>query len=273
MKKIIIFISILFSSVILTSCDFVLGINYEIPDYESYKLSNIDFEPYIQTTQSWNDTSLSDVNEKISTANIKIKNRMYYSSTIFSPYTEVHGSGVIFYETDNYYYALTNQHVVENYENVSNQRILVEDYHERIYYGFVYPNSEDEMLDIAIIVFEKKEEKLTVLNLVDGFVEINEHVIVLSNPGDRKNILTNGYVVEYSKVYVYDMNDKIEYKDFDAIIHTALIESGSSGSMLINLDLNIVGINFAGSDDLENPMSFATPSKLIINHFKNNVFI
>ena len=50
-------------------------------------------------------------------------------------------TGVIFYETNDYYYALTNNHVAEKYRYKMNQTIIVTDYYDREYKAYVYQDS------------------------------------------------------------------------------------------------------------------------------------
>src|SRR5690606_15819636 len=104
-----------------------------------------------------------------------------------------------------------------------------------------------------------------VLKLVDGNVPVITKVIAIGNPNGKRNVITNGYIDEYNYTLVEDNKGQNQLSIFRAIIHTAKIGPGSSGGMLIDFDLQIVGINFAATDT-EPYYSFSIPSKLIIDH-------
>lgn len=241
--------------------------HYVKPDYESYAIENISFSDYIPSAITSYDDIANQVDDHLMKANIYITNVFYNDGDYITRNFKsegVSGSGVIFHESDDYYYALTNYHVIDQDANYEHQVLNVIDYYDHTYNAFIYENTTDVNLDIAVIVFEKEANDLTVLDLVDGHISINTPVIAIGNPLGVRNIITYGDVVDYHQVTTIDRYDNYVTHSFRAIIHNAHTDHGSSGSMLINYDFKIVGINFASNEDEYNPLSDATPSDLIV---------
>ncbi|MBU3110143.1 S1C family serine protease [Clostridium lacusfryxellense] len=69
----------------------------------------------------------------------------------------------------------------------------------------------------------------------------------MSNPDGKRNIITAGKMGG-KKFWTYeDEAGKIKYS---IMKHSAVISRGSSGSALLNEDLEIVGINLGGNENL-----------------------
>ncbi len=271
MKKILLFISIIVFSITLSSCTLLdsYHFDYEAPELSTYKLSDMSFDSYTRSSI----TDYSDIedtlNEEIVTANIYIQSVSFDDDNFITRNFEAQiyaGSGVIFYSTDDYYYALTNMHVVNKHRDYEKNVLSVTNHLNNIYDAFIYEGSMNEDLDLAIIVFPKIDEELTVLDLVDA--EPNQHtvVVVISNPLSERDVITNGEILGYTKTNITNRYDEEHHYDFDAIMHSAAIDSGSSGSMLISYDFDIIGINYASNHDEEEPLHYAIPANLIVDY-------
>lgn len=149
-----------------------------------------------------------------------------------------HGSGLIYKQEDNVYYALTNQHVVEDAGEMS------------IHFGGLRNDiaingvTASALYDVAVVRFESDEQ----LPVYDSKA-INDEVIVeiivgqdvyaIGTPEDmsRFNYVTQG---------VISMNS-YPYKGIDnlAIMHDAELNPGNSGGPLFNLAGEFIGINVA----------------------------
>ena len=59
--------------------------------------------------------------------------------------------------------------------------------------------------------------------------------------------------------------------NFDVITHSSIIEDGSSGSMLLDSNLRLIGINFASKVDENNNYlySYAIPLTKVVEYIKN----
>ena len=80
----------------------------------------------------------------------------------------------------------------------------------------------------------------------DNSSEVRESVKSMGNPNSIKNVITNGMINCYSYISLNNNKSKV---DFEVIVHSANINSGSSGGALLNEYNEIVGITFAGVFD------------------------
>lgn len=264
-RKIINLLILLFSAFSLSSCDFFED------DYNYYNLPN-NF-PVVEDANSndiyknWTQLELINLVNDISIyaiqANVEIN--VTVESGFFSNDLSVsQGSGVIFHEEDNYYFVLTNEHVV-NPDESGKIKYYVYDYLGYEYTAYLLDGSVAEEYDLAILVFEKTYE-LVVLSMTKHNPSINELVFSLGQPHGQPNTITAGKVLKYEQA---TLDDKFFY-DFQAVKHSGPIDNGSSGGALINSSMQIVGINFAGADDQS--YSLAVPVFAIFEYLDKYVY-
>ncbi len=183
---------------------------------------------------------LENLSKKYMSANIRIANN------------SASGSGVIFKEDENYYYALTNYHVVQD-----EQLQIVSDYVNNEYETGLLNQSRVKVLcvnssyDLAVIRFYKRESyPLTVLSLAEKDVRINDKVIAIGAPKNNINAVTCGKILNTkTSVKMNDKNSGYSKVNFEVLLHDAFINEGSSGGLLMNYNYQIVGINFAVTQD------------------------
>lgn len=155
---------------------------------------------------------------------------------------ESKGSGVVFDEDDNYYYVLTNLHVVDTKD--------CEDYDLSVYIlnhideddkVNAYIVATDDTYDLAVIRFLKHAY---IINPVDIYARLNkplaqgELVLSVGNPSGIDSVVTYGEFIHYTD---------IEQVDFSVIYHSAMIYSGNSGGALTDINGALLGINTWGS--------------------------
>ena len=148
-----------------------------------------------------------------------------------------HGSGLIYKQEGNVYYAITNQHVVEDGGEMS------------IYFGgnrdeiAVTKVASNALLDVAVVQFET-EDQLVVYEsrAVNGEkIEIirGQDVYAIGTPENlnKFNYVTQGVIAMASFPYngIEDL----------AIMHDAELNPGNSGGPLFNLNGEFIGINVA----------------------------
>jgi S1-C subfamily serine protease len=165
------------------------------------------------------------------------------------------GSGVIIDFDDKYAYVLTNAHVV-NLDTKDSHEYKIEDFYNNTYEAELVYSSSD--YDLAILKYESDSD-VSYMSFADDDPKVNEIVFSIGSPLGLKNIVTVGKIMKY---------DSISNVDYDIIIHNAIIKEGSSGSMLINKDFELVGLNSWGFVEGEDSNDFtsggATPIKQII---------
>lgn len=220
MKKIINLLSILVIAVmLLTSCSGIIDTTYT-PNYK--QITNDIFTNYIEM-------------------NLVVTTRS--ESVNFINFNQ--GSGVIYAKEGGYYYCFTNSHVVETARTDKNVSYTVTDCYGNKYDATLIHS--DASRDIAVLRFASSES-LCVVELAESDPEVGEEVVALSSSNHLINSVTFGRVIEYKTTRFYDDdgNDITRVK-FPVIHHNAPVYSGSSGAAILNLDMQLVGINYGGS--------------------------
>jgi serine protease Do len=152
------------------------------------------------------------------------------------------GSAVIYESDEQYYYALTNDHVIDEYMSIS-----AIDYENNRYSVEVIDSNQS--YDLAVIKIEK-DIKLKEIEFADSF-SVYDEVIAVGYPSSVYKE-TDGVVTTYETID-YDIT-------FAVIVHSAYISKGSSGGALVNQDNELIGINFAGYfENNELSESYAIP--------------
>lgn len=186
---------------------------------------------------------------------VKVYNRRYNqsSSAAYPSYSE--GLGFCFHVSNNNYYILTNCHVAYKGSAFNNQSFTIEDYQGRTYEGYLYknPKKSDKAIsadyDLACLYFRASSANVKALPFEKVKPKTGEDVVSLSAPRAESNNITYGSVGGYEKVALNDTQNASINVRFDAISHTAFKKQGSSGAPLLNLDLKVIGVNYAASDD------------------------
>ena len=164
------------------------------------------------------------------------------------------GSGVIFKADKKtadiyHYYVLTNYHVAELTDTYPYYKHTITDYQGNEYTALTpswFNNTTFQKLceehDLSILEFETTAE-LKVIQLETKNPEINEMLISVGQPKGQQNAITIGIIEGYTEIAIEDDFEP----DFEVIAHNAPIDRGNSGGAIFNTDLELVGINFAGS--------------------------
>ena len=165
------------------------------------------------------------------------------------------GSGVIVDAKKGY--VLTNNHVVENAEEI--QIKLID---KRIIPAKIL--GTDPKSDLAILQIEAKDIIQISLGNSDN-LRVGEWVLAVGSPfsANLSHTVTAGIVSALGRSYVMPGND--HYENF--IQTDAAINPGNSGGALLNLDGELVGINTAiatgGMERSNRGVGFAIPSNMI----------
>ena len=154
-------------------------------------------------------------------------------------------------------YVLTNNHVIENAEEI--QIKLID---KRIIPAKIL--GTDPKSDLAILQIEAKDLHQISLGNSDK-LRVGEWVLAVGSPfsANLSHTVTAGIVSALGRSYVMPGND--HYENF--IQTDAAINPGNSGGALLNLDGELVGINTAiatgGMDRSNRGVGFAIPSNMI----------
>lgn len=270
MKKIILILFMLLNAILISSC---AQIPYQ-PTFEEYAIEAREMNPSNQYSIFPSDAIDKFVDNEYISANLLIENKSDYgfASLFFGSEGQL-GSGVIFYETDDFYYALTNAHVVADYQERF-YSIIVTDYYENKYHAYVYEGSYQEAYDLAVIVFMKKEAKLHVMEIKSSFLIWQQDVIAVGNPNGELNVITTGKYLGREYQVILD-DEEPQERPYSFYIHNALIEPGSSGGMLMDLSLSLVGINTAAATDFSDNFieGYAIPGDVLLDYLIEFVYL
>ena len=189
---------------------------------------------------------INSVAEKTQRANVTVYSTSYITGGFFGTVTEqrtANGSGVIFKETPDVYYALTNNHVVEKIDGYSRVSYTITDAYENVYDSVSVVCASAEY-DLAVLKFRKTDKPLEVIELAAASPRIGDDVAAISQPNGQKNTLTVGKCTKIDTAS-FESDSPSSRVAFPVIYHDSPVDRGSSGGMLLNSDLKLCGIIFA----------------------------
>lgn len=178
------------------------------------------------------------------------------------------GSGAVYAYEQGRYYALTNNHVAgEAGQSVLGQLIVFDCYGNPYEARLEKASLEN---DLAIVSFAEQEGYLAaieVLEIAKTDEKVGTEIAAIGSPEGQFNTVTLGRILRYDKAELTGDHSGSEI-EYPVICHSAVIRGGSSGGMLINKDLQIVGINYAGGtleETGEFVEGYAVPAEKITN--------
>lgn len=241
----------------------------EIQEYVDTYLDGIEPEAY-ELTHTENTVVKTEVytdTDAINEALIGVINQVEKSVIGVISYAAVEedsstGSGVIYkLDEDGYYWAITNNHVIENAETIE---IVLED--------FVLEDAEliarDEDTDLAIIRFQTDEDVLVAEFGSADDVQVGELVVAIGSPSGFTyyNSATLGMVSGVERYIGTADTDGDGYDDvFSKMLqHDTAINPGNSGGPLFNLEGEVIGINTLKLvEDAIEGMGFSIPMDIV----------
>lgn len=170
-------------------------------------------------------------------------------------------------ETEYTYTLLTNNHVVASGTFTKNN-FYVEDYcGERIAAEVIVRSAN---YDLAVIEFTSAD-KYEPLSFNNSPLKVGDAVFAIGTPQFQINAITIGKIME--EIAAPDSGDENSAINFNVIKHDAVTKEGSSGGVLINENLKIVAINYAGIVNAETGefiASVSIPASRIKQFLTNN---
>ncbi|WGH26935.1 MAG: trypsin-like peptidase domain-containing protein [Candidatus Bostrichicola ureolyticus] len=163
------------------------------------------------------------------------------------------GSGVII-SSDGY--IITNYHVIKNYDKIE---VTLNNITNKVYLAKVI--GADPNIDIALIKI--KENKLPFIKFSNIKPKVGDLVLAVGNPIGLNSTVTAGIISAINRSLGI-LNSEIF--PIESFIQTdAAINSGNSGSALVNINGDLIGINTAISSKTGSyeGYSFAIPSDFI----------
>ena len=185
---------------------------------------------------------------------VKIQVEVSDTKTIF-------GSGVIFDTEDTYIYILTNYHLV--YDTLHHDKIYMIDHNEvKRQVTFVYGHAS---YDLAILVFEQVTHEYEALSILDEELIPPYGTYIAGYPKGEMYQFTYATYSQDKRVDLKGEIGDIIDVTFEVMSLNIKSESGSSGSVVYNLDKELIGIVFAGSNNILDPFeTYVIPSTRVI---------
>lgn len=224
--------------------------------------------------QELNKDLIQKIENELISANIEIVQLKYRNGENHSSYlassgastsVSAGGSGVVIAKEGNRYFALTANHVILEEDDVDETQIIAMGYDDLYFANYIsevgycmgisdyyheFPNITveyaNDKYDLALISFVTEEE-YSVLPISDKLPKYGDVVVAMSNPWGERNLVSAGKI---SSRRLVTFNDEAGKNQYPMIQHTAEISLGSSGSALINQDLEVVGINLGGNENI-----------------------
>jgi S1-C subfamily serine protease len=155
---------------------------------------------------------------------------------------ESKGSGIVYKEDNDYYYVLTNLHVIDSKDcETYDLSIYLLNHIDENDTVSAYKVVTDETYDLAVIRFLKDDLTVQIVDVthrLDKPLLRGEMVLSVGNPSGIDSVVTYGEFMRYTD---------IDQVDFPVIYHSAIIYSGNSGGALTDIDGYLIGINTWGS--------------------------
>ncbi len=250
---------------------FIVIVSFSLPSIKSF------------LNQTTNSEFIETIREYALSANIKVVQLQYRDEeNISSTSVSAGGSGVIFHKEGNKYYALTAAHVIEESDGADRTQFVVMGYEDldfadalskgEKYQGVVnyyqqFPEAlieySNDKYDLAVISFVA-DAAYAALPVADEIAEYGDAVASMSNPHRKRNVISAGKINSRKPRPFGDETGKDQYP---IIKHTSVLSEGSSGSALLNEDLEIVGINLGGGENIFRQYIYgmAMPSNYILD--------
>lgn len=167
------------------------------------------------------------------------------ASSTFSGAT---GSGIIFNHIGNNYYVLTNNHVVEGFNNFT--ITIFDDSGEVTIQRFFVDLVQTSMThDLAVLRFTSTGQfNLLPLGQVNDLA-VGQMVFAVGSPLDLPDSTTMGIISAIDRPMTY--TDEDSNTNTISIQHDAAISPGNSGGALVNIYGELIGINFLSYVDEE----------------------
>lgn len=157
-----------------------------------------------------------------------------------------YGSGVIISTKG---YVLTNNHVIENNENL--EAILSYQYSLDGYEEYVHSIEiikQDKVKDLALIKINNPRTALRPINISRKVPAIGSQVHAIGHPDLEVWTYTTGYISQIREEYAWSYKDEFEHMANVYQTQTPIAE-GNSGGPLLNNHGNLVGINTFGDSE------------------------
>lgn len=150
------------------------------------------------------------------------------------------GEGIIIKDGSGYYYVLTTEDLVakrKGYENVS---YTIEDYYGNTYYAH-YKHSSDGY-NLGVLYFEKGKQVLSTMPISHVRPEISDKIAIVNYGENGYSMPDFGNVLAYEHITHSLIGSQAGDIRLDMMVHDAMTDIKISGRPVLNMSLELVGI-------------------------------
>ena len=204
---------------------------------------------------------INSITKELMTSMVTVR-ATYTEDKMWNPSTAKSTSSGVVIRKGSVSYILTNRHGVTLLEGYKKIELEVEDCFGNVYSASVVKSggveASDASYDLAILAVSGMHESVTSITMATENPDVGERVFSIGSPAGQKNAITVGEITDFCNVKL-DAETYLTNVEFGVFAHNAEVRRGSSGGALINSDLELVGINFAGKGGDDFSLGYAIP--------------
>ena len=212
-------------------------------------------------TYYYNSTSLAQLYTDAKDSVVVITGYVIQYSFFGQQYGSVQGSGFV-YEYEDDMVVITNQHVVDDAENIvvtfSN--------------GNGYPATvigSDSYSDLAVLSVEAPWEEFKPLDITSSStLQVGDPVVAIGSPFGLGGTMTSGIISQLGRTITTEDSGSGSFPIANIIQTSAEINSGNSGGPLLNYEGDVIGITTAIIENSDG-LGFAVPSNTILREIES----
>jgi S1-C subfamily serine protease len=211
-------------------------------------------------TYYYNTTSLAQLYSEVKDSVVVITGYAIQYSFFGRQYASVQGSGFV-YEHENDMIVITNNHVVDDAENIT----------VTFSNGNGYAASligSDAYSDLAVLSVDAPFEEFHPLEITSSStLNVGDPVVAIGSPFGLGGTMTSGIISQLGRTITTDDSGAGSFPIANIIQTSAAINPGNSGGPLLNYQGQVIGITTAIIAD-SNGLGFAVPSNTILREIE-----
>ncbi|MFA5103199.1 MAG: trypsin-like peptidase domain-containing protein [Candidatus Thermoplasmatota archaeon] len=212
-------------------------------------------------TYYYNTTSLAQLYNEVKDSVVVITGYVIQYSFFGRQYASVQGSGFV-YEYDNDMVVITNNHVVDDAENITVTFSNGNGYAASII-------GSDAYSDLAVLSVDAPFEEFHPLEITSSStLTVGDPVVAIGSPFGLGGTMTSGIISQLGRTITTDDSGAGSFPIANIIQTSAAINPGNSGGPLLNYQGQVIGITTAIIAD-SNGLGFAVPSNTILREIES----
>jgi S1-C subfamily serine protease len=229
---------------------------------QSIGLTNTTTSKEIQNiTYYYNTTSLAQLYNEVKDSVVVITGYAVQYSFFGRQYASVQGSGFV-YEYENDMVVITNNHVVDDAENITVTFSNGNGYAASVI-------GSDAYSDLAVLSVDAPFEEFQPLEITSSStLNVGDPVVAIGSPFGLGGTMTSGIISQLGRTITTDDSGAGSFPIANIIQTSAAINPGNSGGPLLNYKGQVIGITTAIIED-SNGLGFAVPSNTILREIES----